>query len=141
MDLQKRTYFRCTECGDVESKWSIGLNEPTPDDICGHKSLKVFRIKYSPMDDEQNDKRSLNYIPPMHAYIEFGMKGGPKEITSKRQLESYAKEHGKILASDKEISQEADHHRKNNERESDRKSRARVTEIFERMNYERSNRR
>lgn len=134
----KQCFFECTFCGLGDVRYSQGLDTPASQ-VCCSNEMKLYKIKYKKTDNEDHSiksKYSFDYIAPFHGHIEFGMKGGPQEVVSKRQLENYAKENGKIWASDKEIEQEAKHQLMRRNEESDRRVHRNVKEAMERIYYE-----
>jgi hypothetical protein len=122
---QHLVFFKCPSCGaTTEELFTAGgdyklvcYNCPT---LMEWYRLRVYR------ENVTASGRSFNFIPPMHEYFEPGLPGGGKVVHSRKELENYARENGKIWASEKEISQEADHHRARLEKESDERLRINV---------------
>lgn len=140
MSVYYRVYFKCL-CGteDVQVMVSTELTKASNVCECG-KNRQWHRLVLTKQHEEKKGK-TLNFIPPMHSYVELGMKGGPKEIHSRKTLEHYAKENGKVLASEKEIHQEADHQKRRGDEEIRSNAKKNVMERIAQIDYLRSQQR
>lgn len=103
--MKKRLVFFKCECGAQAQKVFLLSEDPVLDCECG-KTMNWHRIKYG-YNDSRHTGKTLNFIPVQHSWFEPAVKGG-KVMSGRKEAEQYAKDHGKIWASDKEISQEAD---------------------------------
>jgi hypothetical protein len=104
--MKKRLVFFKCKCGASAQKVFLLEEDPMLECQCG-KQMNWHRIKYG-YNDSRNTGKTLNFIPPMHSWFEPAVKGG-KVMHGRKEAEQYAKDNGKIWASDKEIAQEADY--------------------------------
>lgn len=105
-----------------EIKWVLKGNDcelnKRPDKECDSCKVSLV-VQENAQEPHTTPSRVFNFIAPLMPYTEFGMKGGPKEIYSKRQIKEYCKREAKVCASDNEISQEADKNSRYLDRQAD----------------------
>jgi hypothetical protein len=129
----KTVFFRCKRCESTFTK-TFKCNElKYSAECCIGDSVDWFKIRYGAEKDAVDC--GISIIPPLHEYFEPAIEGENKIVHSKKQLESYAKEKGFIIASDNEIRQESAHQRSNQIKEENARLRHNVMEAVREIHY------